>query len=519
MKLSRRWKIAAAVTVLIAVATLLLALAFHFQPEQEVEAYKRQLIARGEKLEFKDILPPRVDPTNNGAGLLREAFKGLNPDYHSPYVMRPVRPGIAMVSSQQPDLRGYDFTNSWEEVAADVAANRTAIDLVYQAATRPRLEFRSGDDLNVDHALTNLSGFRHAIVEMEFASVSRLHDGDIDAAITHINTILELAQKNEGDGLLISHLVRMAIVGIAIAPTWESLQNTNPTDTQLASMQKKWEQLDFLEDEKTAVVRERAWAINFIEKARASHESFHTNFSFYLRALSPGAGSPPGGRWTWPPDWEEITEKPRYVVGEAMWRGSWSYAQELHALKVQQIVLDTLRTMQTNHSQFYKADYDAMRTRTDALGLTNAASGIFETLKIPDFKELADESRLTGVVYKMLRMETARRLTVTAIAIKRFQLRHGRYPINLEELVPEFLSAVPIDPMIDKPLSYRPDPQETFLLYSVGQDGHDDGGDPACPPGIRSASFYWQNDHARDWVWPRPATTEEIEAFYTKPPD
>lgn len=63
--------------------------------------------------------------------------------------------------------------------------------------------------------------------------------------------------------------------------------------------------------------------------------------------------------------------------------------------------------------------------------------------------------------------------TLGMLAIKAFQLKHGRLPETLGELVPEFLPAVPRDDYDGKPLSYQPAKR---LLYSVGSDFKDDGG-------------------------------------------
>src|SRR5262249_28063626 len=107
----------------------------------------------------------------------------------------------------------------------------------------------------------------------------------------------------------------------------------------------------------------------------------------------------------------------------------------------------------------------------------------------------------------------ARQLTVTAIALKRFQLRHGSYPLDLNTLAPEFLSSVPHDPVDGQRLRYRLNQDGTFLLYSVGEDGEDNGGDPS--PATHSNSYVgWLK--GRDFVWPQPATPEEIAAYRQK---
>jgi hypothetical protein len=200
-----------------------------------------------------------------------------------------------------------------------------------------------------------------------------------------------------------------------------------------------------------------------------------------------------------------------------MWRSSWSYSEELYMLKSEQIILETLRTMETNQSQFYKGDYDAMLAHLSSLGLTNAGEGFFSALRIPDLAEYYRDPALARVVGKTLQIETARRVVIAAIALKRFQLKHGNWSETLGELAPEFLPSVPIDPYDGKPLKYRPNADGTFLLYSVGEDGIDDGGDPTNTAG-GSSSLYWQNAKARDWVWPQPASPAEVQYFYEHPP-
>lgn len=67
------------------------------------------------------------------------------------------------------------------------------------------------------------------------------------------------------------------------------------------------------------------------------------------------------------------------------------------------------------------------------------------------------------------------RLLEGDLAMRCFQHEHGRLPEELDELVPDFLSAVPIDPFTELPLIYRRT-ETGFLLYSTGPDQVDNGG-------------------------------------------
>ena len=108
---------------------------------------------------------------------------------------------------------------------------------------------------------------------------------------------------------------------------------------------------------------------------------------------------------------------------------------------------------------------------------------------------------------------------ITAIALKRYELQHHQLPDTLDKLVPDFLESVPTDYMDGQPLRYRRNADGSFLLYSVGENGKDDGGDPTLEKGAESSSFNWQNPHALDWVWPQPATAEEIQKYYAQQKD
>ncbi|MCP5522009.1 MAG: hypothetical protein H7A46_10730 [Verrucomicrobiales bacterium] len=72
--------------------------------------------------------------------------------------------------------------------------------------------------------------------------------------------------------------------------------------------------------------------------------------------------------------------------------------------------------------------------------------------------------------------------------------------------MPAFLPEVPIDWMDGQPLRYRLRSDGSYLLYSVGADGIDQGGDPERTSESRGS---WEG---RDDVWPQPATTEEVDA-------
>ena len=202
-----------------------------------------------------------------------------------------------------------------------------------------------------------------------------------------------------------------------------------------------------------------------------------------------------------------------------LWRYWWSYVDELRYLKGLQVLTDTLRQISTNG--IYQAALENQNADLERLGISKLNSSL-ESLFTgkTDYHSMISESvgTLMGLSRKVMRVEMAKQAAIAAIALKRYQLKRGNYPPDLNSLVPEFISAVPLDPVDGQPLRYRLNADGTFLLYSIGENGKDDGGDPALEKDIKSSSFGWQNPRARDWVWPQPATEAEIKFFYDNPP-
>jgi hypothetical protein len=514
--MKRHWKIVIATGILLVLLGASVLVPMHVQPANQVDAYKKFLRAKGEKLDLSEVLPPPVAPESNSVDAVEEAF-GLfgSGTENIPNAMRMVAPGKAMVGWRQPDARGFDFTNSWDEFAATVEADRPALELLHQVLDRPTLEFQLDYRKGAMMLLPHLAPMKRATQKLDAASILELHNGDCGAATTNLLIELALVHKDFGDDLLISHLVRLAMTAIAVIPTWELLQATNVTDAQLLALQNGWQQIDWLGGAENAFVMERVFMDAHIQKSRDSHGGFRETFGMTFSGGSYPA--PASGGSDWPEMLEDLTQGPRQAVAETLWRSSWSYTSEMQMLKDNQIILETLRTMQTNRSQCYKADYDAMSSRLASLGFTNAGNAFLSALKIPDFSEYFGDLGLSAVVRKTILAETARRIVITAIALKRFQLKRGQWPDTLAELAPEFIPSVPIDPYDGKPLKYHPNSDGTFLLYSVGEDGVDNGGDPTSTAAVSSIPA-WQNAKVRDMVWPQPASPAEVRDFYEHPP-
>lgn len=78
--------------------------------------------------------------------------------------------------------------------------------------------------------------------------------------------------------------------------------------------------------------------------------------------------------------------------------------------------------------------------------------------------------------------QTENSMLEVALALHAYDLDHAGYPGRLEDLVPRYLSSVPIDPFGGAhSLRYYRD-GANYVLYSVGPNARDDGGDQSTLP-------------------------------------
>ena len=88
------------------------------------------------------------------------------------------------------------------------------------------------------------------------------------------------------------------------------------------------------------------------------------------------------------------------------------------------------------------------------------------------------------------------------LALHAYQQHHGRMPEKAEHLVPNWLQTLPLDPHTEKPLCYV-QTEDGVLVYSVGQNGVDDGG----IDGGRSAGYFFDSTDGVEegdwWLSPR----------------
>jgi len=481
--------------------------------QNAADEYKARLRADGEKLNVAELIPPPVNPESNGV----EFFNQIGPllgsgmlESNDPPVMRMVSPGKAMIGWQQAEIICLydDFaTNSWQDLDDALAPRAYALELLRKAVSRPAIDFEE-DYQTVPEAVhvEPLIKMKAAALVLSPAVLADLHHGETAAAVTNLHTLLRLVDLWR-DPASIAELSRISMESLACAVQWEVLQASNVTDPELALLQKDWETMDFARTSEKTLIRERDFRLVEIQHLRASNSPTETTANWF---------SPAGGSTAIASSWfDDLGRNLRREAADTIWRSIWSYDDELRALEADQAMLDALRRV--NRDGRFKEALAELDVKFNTIGIRGTnISWLRNHLDIEIWSKIKESTDLSyREIDRVLAAEVARKINITAIALTRYKLRHGAFPPDLPALVPQYLLEVPSDPVDGKPLRFRPNTDGTFMLYSIGSDGIDGGGD-VTPGKTNFRTLYWLA--ARDWVWPQPATRVELQNYYDHPP-
>jgi hypothetical protein len=488
--------------VVLLIAPFLFVLGIHFKLKHDVAAYKKQLQAKGEKLAISDFVPL---PSTNG-GSARELFdslrsiSGLKRDRY-PSIMRMVAPGKAQVSWQNDALYDVDFkkrTNTWALIRNDFKANAEALSELRAIKIDTEIVFPVAYQDGFRAMLPHLAQIKTLAVWLSVATSYELHERNKAEAKESLLALLRFLKNYKTEPFLISHLVRYASLNIAFNTTWEALQYEGWSDSELKELQESWSAIP-IQDLEVTLSMERAVGIQTLAELRESGEN---PFQVLMSSGSSSTG--------FLDDLDEfatelMNNNPKAAFkallnqpNQKLWLCTQSYREELALLETWQVGIET--------SRIIKAE------KTYQPSLKNLEAKLAEIHSGREDLLFGDAASSVRPQMKLASTKIAQQLAVTSCALHRYKLKNDHFPTELKQLIPQFLSSIPIDPIDGKPLRYRMQSDGTFLLYSVGVDGTDEGGDVTLTnsaPGqewVRPA----YPSLAHDWVWPRAATEAEV---------
>ena len=445
--------------------------------------YKAELRAKGEKLSAEELGYPKPPEKSKSLDQLQASANRASKMRFQPSsldFMSFSGPGQVRVLWALPRPAFHsgaaNSSDTWETIATQFTdAADITMELREAVKTPPRYFYN--DPTNFLNAPKGpYVGIRTAAQWLAGDAMVALHERRVDDAALDIRALAQLSQFHHEDLTLVSQMIRVAVAGLGLAVTWEALQAEGWNEELLAGLQKDWEAVSLADTFETGMVGERAFGGAVFGVMRSASSPERTKFIRLNTVAGPV-------QLKSPKDYFDA-----YLV-MPFWAAN---ADEMFFLEHHQRNLDAIRKLRTGvRWSSVSAELNSNCVTLNAAFSSPMARFRYPVcaIAIPNFLKAANVC---------IKSETQRRMTVTVIALERCRTRTGTYPSSLEALVPQFLSAVPVDPMSARPLRYRLNPDGTFTLYSVNEDGRDDGGD-AASGSVASKIDLWSG---RDAVWP-----------------
>ena len=379
---------------------------------------------------------PAVPDNENAALVMTQAFALVRnyPDSRSNEVANfkiPPR-GQSLITGQKQLLSGY------------VEMNSAALDKMREAIKLPESRYPVDYTPGPGTLLLHLGKLKGLATIVSCKSFLASESDDTTNAVTEIKNMVAMAQTLDQEPDMIAQLVRIALIAIAKNSLDHCFNVNSLNESELAGLASAFSQAEKTNLMGQALIGELAINTPVFQLVRSRSKS--------AVELVEGAQQV-GGFSTHALDFWLIHE-PRFFRAIGFWDRDLLYYLDVMETNIALVRFAPPQNLAAADN-FKKAEKEVEQNHY-------YLSKLFVTA-------------LSSAVTKEANNFAYLRTSITAIAVERFRLAHGRLPENLNELVPQFLSAVPIDPFDGQPLRYHR-LAKGYVIYSIGSDDHDDGG-------------------------------------------
>ena len=351
---------------------------------------------------------------------------------------------------------------------AELASNAVPLAGLHAALSRPRsrypVDLRSAANTLATHFSPVKQAARMLTLEARFAAET----GDAVRATSALLASLKAARTLGDEPLLISYLVRIADNAIAVDGAEGVLSRIPLTGPQLEQLQQAFVLAESPDHFGRAFLGERGLALE--------------QFTMPASRLLPLLAAPGGALANTSSGWQgfaTVSLHQLYDLSGLKARDCAYYLDRMDEL------IETgarPRTEMLERQERFGRELGRMQAQRSSFILLPMSRMGLPAFEMASGKELRSVATL--------------RCAQTAMAVERWRLAHrDALPPTLDVLVPQFLAAVPIDLMDGKPLKFRA-LAKGYVVYSVGEDGLDDGG---LPPNERGPDPKDKNKRSDRW--------------------
>ncbi|MCX8155383.1 MAG: hypothetical protein N3J91_02825 [Verrucomicrobiae bacterium] len=315
---------------------------------------------------------------------------------------------------------------------ADIQALQEA--MKSRPTCRYPLHYELGGAVHYPH----LVGCRSLVATLELRILALLHLGQVDQAFAELQLGYFVSDTLQSDPLLVSLLVRLATDQLLVDAVLEGLRQRRWNDAQLTWLTQYLGRREYLKEFAAVLRGERNFAVH--QTDLLSRGQVHAQ-----------------------PDESELTTAGRRAM-KLLPRGLYyrNLVELVHFYQEKVLPAENVPARRMDRDRLQALNVSAGDETGNPYGL--------------EIRQLMP-ALYNGAV-KVARWQVLGDSLLVACALERHRLARGRLPNQLQELVPQFLPALPIDCLSGKPLSWRKESEDAYRVYGWGWNNKDEGGRP-----------------------------------------
>jgi tetratricopeptide (TPR) repeat protein len=434
-KRARRWCIAL-IVVLALYATYRYSL--HRMVESKLDEIRKQ--GYPVTLVELDKWYPQLPPVENAAEIYEQAFTNLHATGKSP--LRLLQPNFGDYNTEWPKRTERLSDEVRARVQGYLDENKEALKFFHQAATLDKARYPIDLTNGIDTRLPHLDRLRFGAQLLALEAILSAEKGDLASSLKSIRGCFAMGHSLIDEPILVSQGIRGVILKTGIKTLEHTINIADMGDADLASFDLLLADNSIPYEMPRALIGERCVSIDVFDRIRANRVS-KEELDGLLEGNLCGQPSIP------------LVLFPFYKAGGFL---------DLDQLEDLKLLKSYVSLSETPLDERYNSEIAVNQLEEDCL---RRWWYHFTAVLVPDISFFNRTEARTSAELRVARV---------ALAVERFRIATAKIPDKLEELSAAFVQKSPADPFDGHPLRYKK-LAKGYVVYSVGEDGKDDGGD------------------------------------------
>jgi len=369
------------------------------------------------------------ESVENAADIITEAFS----HYHKleeteEYELMPVIGKAKLPARTEPLAQ-----ETKDLIAQHLADNQKALELLHKGIAIEHSRYPLDLSKGIEALIPHIAEFRTGVRLLKLEAALHAENGKPQLAADSITSILGLARSLSKEPVLISQLVRVACQALSVSTLDYVINKTEFTDEQLLELSETLAEDEDLSAMTRTFAGERCVGVSMFKMPAAQ-------ILQAVQVVDDGSSQ-------------------LSVLAIALYK--FVGLADMDAIMYLDLMNDYMKAIQLPLHERQDAA-DAIGTKIE----TTSKIHIILRMIMPALSRF-----ITIDIRTIAHLRTAQ----VGLAIERYRLATGSLPKTLAELAPIYLDALPKDPFDGKDIRYKK-LEAGFVVYSIGEDGSDDGG-------------------------------------------